>query len=178
MDKLRKSGLALFLVVAISAIAQGQTQKRVSPDAYASVPAPIREELKKRGCELPETQNWDQTRLNIVQGQFSSNAQKDWVAICIAPDGTIRGLIFWANSAPCSSEITSGWPMKSRLPPGSAGSLYLLRADRQQILSYRKFFGDKSENPVVHDGVEVGGEEASMIYYYHKGKWLELMGND
>jgi len=175
MHRARKSGLAL--VVAISAIAQAQTQKRVSPDAYASVPSTIREELKKRHCELPETQHWDQTRLNIVQGQFAGDAQ-DWAAICIAPEGTIRALIFWAEAAPCSSEITSGWPMKSHFPPGSAGSLYLLRADREQILSYRKFFADKNKNLVVHDGVEIGGEEASMIYYCYQGKWLELTAND
>ena len=54
----------------------------------------------------------------------------------------------------------------------------MLRADREQILSYRKFFGDKNKNPVVHDGVEIGGEEASMIYYCYEGKWLELAGND
>lgn len=177
MDKLQKHGLALFLA-AVSIISQGQTQKRVSPDAYSSAPAAIREELKKRGCELPSTQNWDRTRLNIVQGQFSSSVQKDWAAICIAADGSTRALIFWARASACPAEIHEGWALKSRFPPGSAGSLYLLRADREQIVSYRQFFGDKNKNPVVHDGVEVGGEEASMIYYCYKGKWLQLMGND
>lgn len=177
MHKLQKHGLALFLV-AIPVIAGGQTQKRVSPDAYASVPAPIREELKKRHCELPETQNWDQTRLNIVEGQFSSDAQKDWAAICIAADGTTHALIFWGKASACAAEIHEGWALKGHFPPGSAGTLYLLKAPPEHVLSYRKFFGDKNKNPVVHDGVEVGGEEASMIYYCYKGKWLELMGND
>ena len=177
MHKVRKRELAL-IVAAVAAIAHGQTQKRVSPDAYAGIPSTIREELKTRHCELPETQHWDQIRLNIVEGQFATDGQKDWAAICIAPDGTIRALIFWAKAEPCSSEITTGWPMKSHFPPGSAGSLYLLRADRKQIVSYRKFFGDKSKNLVVHDGVEVGGEEASMIYYCSQGKWVELTGND
>jgi hypothetical protein len=177
MDKLQKNGLAVFLV-AISAIAHGQTQKRVSPDAYSSVPATIREELKKRGCELPETQNWEQTRLNIVEGHFSAAGQKDWAAICIAANGTTRALVFWEKASACPAEIRQGWALNGHFPAGSSGSLYLLKAPPEHVLSYRKFFGDKSKNPVVHDGVEVGGEEASLIYYCYKGKWLELMGND
>jgi hypothetical protein len=31
---------------------------------------------------------------------------------------------------------------------------------------------------VTHEGVKVGGEEASMIYYCYRRKWLELQGND
>ena len=45
-------------------------QMRVSPDVYRSAPATIRAALKKQGCELPETQQWDETRLNIVSGHF------------------------------------------------------------------------------------------------------------
>jgi hypothetical protein len=56
--------------------------------------------------------------------------------------------------------------------PGQAGSLYLLKA------AYRRFFGDPHTNPVLHDGVEIGGDEASLIYYCHNGRWLELQGND
>jgi hypothetical protein len=57
-------------------------------------------------------------------------------------------------------------------------SLYLLAAPAKQVLAYRKFFDDAQRNPVAHEGIEVGGEEASIIYYCHRGKWLELQGND
>ncbi len=153
-------------------------QKRVSPDAYGSAPASIRAALKRQNCELPETQHWDRTRLNVVSGHFGDRAQTDWAAICIAPDGSTRVLVFWKKSAPCPAEIHHGWALQSRFPPGEAGSLYLLAAPAKQILAYRKFFDDGRGNPVTHEGVEVGGEEASMIYYCYGGKWLELQGND
>jgi hypothetical protein len=54
----------------------------------------------------------------------------------------------------------------------------LLAAPAKNILAYRKFLGDAQENLVTHEGVEVGGEEASIIYYCHRGQWLELAGND
>ncbi len=173
------------LILALSAAghfpqdpSKGDIQKRVSPDAYTYAPASIRAELKKMHCELPETQHWDKTPLNIVSGHFENPGQTDWAAICIAPDGTDRVLVFWGKSAPCPAEIHQGWALKGHFPPGEAGSLYLLAARAEQILEYRKFFGDGHDNPVIHEGIEVGGDEASLIYYCYGGKWLELQGND
>ena len=171
--------LALFLVARAEPQSPPRSpQKRVSPDAYGRAPAAIRAALKKRQCELPETQHGDETQLNIVQGHFGDSTQNDWAAICIAPDGSIRALVFWGKSVPCPAEIRHGWSLKGRFPPGQAGSLYLLKAPPSQITAYRKFFGDSHTNPIVHDGVEIGGDEASLIYYCHKGRWLELAGND
>ena len=180
MELYRIWSLTLFLVTVadMPQTASQDVQKRVSPDAYSSAPASIRTALKRQNCELPETQHWDQTRLNIVSGHFGDRAQTDWAAICIAPDGSTRALVFWGKSAPCPSKIDHGWALKSRFPPGKAGSLYLLAAPAKQILSYRKFFDDARGNPVTHEGVEVGGDEASIIYYCYRGQWLELQGND
>jgi hypothetical protein len=180
MDLYRIGSLTLFLfaTTALPQTPSQNVQKRVSPDAYRSAPAMIRAALKSQHCELPETQHWDRTRLNVVSGHFSQRAQTDWAAICIASDGSTRVLVFWSKSAPCPTEIHHGWALQSRFRPGEAGSLYLLAAPAKQILAYRKFFDDARGNPVTHEGVEVGGEEASMIYYCYRGKWLELQGND
>jgi hypothetical protein len=32
--------------------------------------------------------------------------------------------------------------------------------------------------PLDHDGIEYGGEQASVIHFCHKGKWLRLPGAD
>jgi hypothetical protein len=87
-------------------------------------------------------------------------------------------VVFWGKSAPCPAEINAGRALQSHFPPGEAGSLYLLAAPAKQILAYRKFFEDAHGNPVTHEGVEVGGEKASIIYYCYRGRWLELSGND
>ena len=174
-----------FLLIAFTCAALAQSsgpeiQKRVAPEAYKSAPQAIRAALERRHCELPETQHWDNTTLNIVSGHFAGPGAKDWAAICILPDGTTRALIFWSKpvQAPCPAEIHHGWALESKFKSGEAGSLYLLRQSPKQILIYRKFFGDPSSNPVTHDGVEVGGEQASLIYYCYGGKWLELQGAD
>lgn len=171
------------LLIAAASLGQASSDldvpdKRVPPGAYKNAPAMVRAALEQRHCELPETQHWDRTQLNIVSGHFASAAQLDWAAICILPDGSTRALIFWGKGSPCPAEIHHGWALESRFPEGQAGSLYLLRQEPKQILEYRKFFGDANTNRVVHDGVEVGNEHASLIYYCDKGRWLELQGSD
>lgn len=175
----------LSVALSCAALAQSSSapdapQKRVSPNAYKTAPLEIRAALIRRHCELPETQHWEKTQLNLVSGHFATNRQTDWAAICILPDGTTLALLFWGRRGPppCPSEISKGWALHGKFKPGEAGSLYLLRQDAKQILVYRKFFGDARSNPVTHDGVEIGGEEASLIYYCYGGKWLELQGND
>jgi hypothetical protein len=180
MNPIRYLTLILFL---LAAAASAQTpsqdvQKRVSPDVYTAAPPAVRAELKKQHCELPQTQHWDQTRLNIVSGHFADRSQNDWAAICMGSDGSTRVLVFWGKAARCPAEIRNGWALQGHFKPGEAGSLYMLAAQAKQILEYRKFFGDPHDNQVVHEGIEVGGDEASLIYYCHQGKWLELQGND
>jgi hypothetical protein len=87
--------LFLFATPALPQQPSKDIQKRVSPDAYSSAPATVRAALKRQHCELPETQHWDQTRLNVVSGHFGDGSQTDWAAICIASDGSTRVLVFW-----------------------------------------------------------------------------------
>jgi len=157
--------LALFLVAtaAPQTPASPSEQKRVSPDAYGRAPAAIRAALKKQHCELPETQHWDETQLNIVQGHFADSAQNDWAAICIAPDGSMRALVFWGKSAPCPAEIRHGWSLKGRFPPGQAGSLYLLKAPPSQITAYRKFFELVSSMPFNPEGASLQGLKPACL---------------
>jgi hypothetical protein len=178
LNRFGSLSLFLFAAVALAQTPSQNVQKRVSSDAYTAAPATIRADLKRQHCELPETQHWEQTRLNIVPGHFGDRAQNDWAAICIASDGSTRVVVFWGKLAPCPAEIRDGWALRTHFPAGEAGSIYLLAAPAKQILEYRKFFGDAHDNPVIHEGIEVGGDEASIIYYCHQGKWLELQGND
>jgi hypothetical protein len=118
MGLCRIFSLTLFLFATL-ALPQGPSQnvqKRVSPEAYTAAPATIRAELKRQRCELPETQHWDETRLNIVPGHFGERTQNDWAAICIASDGSAHVLVFWGKLAPCPAEIRDGWALRTSGP--------------------------------------------------------------
>jgi hypothetical protein len=172
----------LLLITALFVQQQAPTQtdepqKLVSPAEYRSIPAEVRVFLEQRHCRLPETKNYEKYPLNVVSGHFAQADQTDWAALCIVKDQP-RVVVLWGGKASCSDEIRSGWPLEHALPHESAGSMYLMPVSAKQILEYRRFFGDPHDNQVTHQGIEVGGDQASLIYYCDGKDWLELQGND
>ncbi|MEO8658007.1 MAG: hypothetical protein ABI693_06030 [Bryobacteraceae bacterium] len=42
---------------------------------------------------------------------------------------------------------------------------------------YRAYGGPKPP-PIDHQGIESGGDKASVVLYHYRGKWLTLQGAD
>jgi hypothetical protein len=113
-----------------------------------------------------------------VSGHFTREDQSDWAAICVIRDHP-EVLVLWGRRpAACASELHSGWPLKENFSADPAGGLFLRKATPQRILNYRRAFPEGPKPVVTHDGLEVGNEQASLIFYCDSGKWLELRGND
>jgi len=157
------------------------SQPLVGPERYARVPSGIRASIHKRGCQLPATQDGDNgsVPVNFVSGQFSAAGQTDWAALCVIGD-LPQALVVWGRARSCPAEIQEGWPLKAKFSEEPAGGLYLKKATPELILRYRKAFeGAGGPRPrITHDGIEVGDEQASLIYYCDSGKWVQLQGND
>jgi hypothetical protein len=153
-------------------------QKLVAPGEYRKTPPKVRVSLEQRHCQLPETKNYDDGHpLNVVSGHFARADQTDWAALCIIKDRA-RVVVLWGGKVSCSNEIHSGWPLEHAFSREPAGGLFLMPVGRKEILAYRKFFGDDHTNDINHEGIEVGDEQASLIYYCDGRNWLELQGND
>lgn len=134
--------------------------------------------LEQRHCQLPETKNYDARHpMNVVSGHFAGVDQTDWAALCIIKDRA-RVLMLWGGTTRCTDEIHNGWPLEHAFSREPAGGLLLMPIGPKQILAYRKFFGDDHINQINHQGIEVGDEQASLIYYCDGKNWLELQGND
>jgi len=153
-------------------------QKLVSPSEYGDIPKGVRDFLQQRRCQLPERPNYDNShRVNVVSGHFANADQTDWAALCIVKDQP-RVVVLWGGKTACKDEIRSGWPLEHAFSTEPAGGLLLSAAGAKEIMAYRKFFGDTHTQPVTHEGIEVGDEQASLIYYCDGKNWLELQGND
>lgn len=182
MKTLYSLGALAILLSALLASQNHDTnpQKLVAPSAYTYIPKTLRAALDKRGCQLPQLANYDgKTRLNAVSGHFLNATQIDWAAFCIVNDHP-RVVVLWGGSAKaaCSEEISTGWPLEQSFAHEAGGRLLLGKASVKEILEYRKFFGDTNSNPVTHEGINVGDEKASLIYYCDGKKWLQLQGDD
>ena len=180
--------MKIFVPLVIAALFIGQQspqqseqphnpQKLVSPDEYRNIPKDVRALLQQRHCQLPEVKNYDGHPFNVVSGHFAGADQTDWAALCIVNDRA-RVVVMWGGKTGCSDEIHSGWPLEGAFSKEPAGGLYLMPVSAKQILAYRRFFGDPHTNDISHQGIEVGDEQASLIYYCDGKNWLELQGND
>ena len=175
--------LSVILLLTLGVKTQNPTgephnpQKLVSPSQFGNIPRDVRIFLERRHCQLPETKNYDRHPLNVVSGHFAHADQTDWAALCIVKDQP-RLVVLWGGKQGCSDEIHSGWPLEHAFSREPAGGLYLMPVGPKQILAYRKFFGDPHTNDINHEGIEVGDEQASLIYYCDAQKWVELQGND
>ena len=153
-------------------------QKLVSPKEYRNIPREVQVFLEQRQCQVPERPNYAEgNQVNVVSGHLAKAGQTDWAALCVVKDQA-RVVVLWGGKKSCSDEIHSGWPLEHAFSREPAGGLFLGAIGRKQILAYRKFFGDEHSNEIDHEGIEVGDEQASLIYYCDGKKWLELQGSD
>ncbi|HEU5411998.1 MAG TPA: hypothetical protein VFU57_13330 [Candidatus Acidoferrales bacterium] len=172
---------AIFLAVPIAAQNQDTTpQKLVPPSAYTYIPKTLRAALDKRGCQLPQLAQYEaKDPWNAASGHFLNSTQTDWAALCIVNDRPRVVVVWGAQGKPaCPDEITSGWPLEQSFAHEAGGGLFLAKANAKLILDYRKFFGDTNANPVTHEGINIGDEKASLIYYCDGKSWLQLQGDD
>lgn len=173
--------LSIFLAPPLAAQNQDTNpQKLVSPAAYTYIPKTLRAALDKRGCQLPQLAQYDAKHpWNAVSGHFLNSTQTDWAALCIVNDHP-RVVVVWSgqDKTACTDEITTGWPLEQSFFHEVGGGLFLAAASKKIILDYRKFFGDANNNAVTHEGINVGDDKASLIYYCDGKTWLQLQGDD
>lgn len=151
----------------------------LDPREIPELPANVREDLQKMGCQIPQNTASSQPN-NLVHGAFAKTGQTDWAALCARGD-RMRVVVLWGGRGPCSSEpsdttdpIANIWSQQRDTP----FEVFVSRAPRSRILTFREFFGDYHKNQITHDGIEYGGGNASVIYYCDATKWLHLQGDD
>ena len=82
--------------------------------------------------------------------------------------------MFWNGSEHNPAEITK-WP------EADATVIYdhfINPVGRKFIMDHYRAHGGPKPPPIDHQGIESGGEKASVVLYYYRGKWLKLQGAD
>jgi hypothetical protein len=152
---------------------------RLDPDALTTLPGRVRTELKRRGCTIPQTEHTS-TR-NVVRGRFTNPARTDWAVLCSRLRiSTI--LVFRGGSTTHVDELGT-----------EPDAMYLQTIDGKGTIGYSRSLtvatpatirargqDDSEPRPALsHDGIEDAFEgKASLIWYWHDGKWLRLAGAD
>jgi len=153
---------------------------RLDPSQFANLPRPVTAELHRRGCTVPQVYA-DKRPHNVIRGSFTTRAQVDWAVLC-SRRRTSSILIFWGGNPTTISELESK-PDAGFLQVVNPGQIGFSRAigvaSPKYIREHHEQYGGPKPPPLTHDGINdmfVG--KASVVWYWHRGKWLQLQGAD
>jgi len=172
--------IVFLLSVPLSLFTQGTAEPpsrhtypvlRLKPAAFAELPKSFVAELDRRGCTIP--QPYTNRRANVIRGRFAQPGQTDWAVLC-SENGFSSILVFWNNSERHPTEIA-----KWREPDSTVIYDHFIKVvGRKFIVDHYRAYGGPKPPPIDHEGIESGGEKASAVLYYYRGKWLKLQGAD
>jgi hypothetical protein len=152
--------------------------RRLAPSEFSDLPQPVRAELDRRGCSIPQAYTGGPPH-NVVRGAFRSAGQHD-VAVLCSRARTSAILIFWGGDPRSASEIAAQPDANflQEVAPGRIGfSRAIAAASPESIRQRSRRYADPLPPSVAHDGIhDAFIEKASVVWYWHEGKWLQLAG--
>jgi hypothetical protein len=179
-------GLVVLSLFAISALGQAYNPvaKERGPESILGLPAGIRLDLVKRQCLIPkyigDVGAMDEA---YTKGHFRSAASVDYAVVCHIPARKIQDVLVYSNS----EAVWNGEVIERRtfdLAPDSSDRCEAAVgvATSKYILDHARAYAPEELKHLPrldHNGVDVWAcEKASVIYYFHQGRWLQLQGAD
>jgi hypothetical protein len=140
----------------------------------------VRDYLERRRCTIPQSV-FDKTPHNVIRGRFMSATRTDIAVLC-SVDRASTVLVFRGGATSEVSELARH-PDEVFLQvvnPGVVGySRALGVADPRYIREHHAALGGPQPPPLDHDGInDIFVEKASVVWYWYRGKWLQLQGAD
>ncbi|HET6957795.1 MAG TPA: hypothetical protein VFI56_14475, partial [Vicinamibacterales bacterium] len=124
----------------------------------------------------------DRTPGNVVRGRFTSAGQIDIAVLCSqALVSTI--LVFRGGRTSSVAELAQGKD-EEFLQVVDAGDVVgysraLGVATPAYIRAHHAAYGGPKPPPMDHDGIDdIFVEKASVVWYWYRGRWLQLQGAD
>ena len=179
-----------FLLCAAATLLQGGTQdweladratRRLAPALFVDVPRPIRDDLERRGCTIPQTYLATR-RVNIISGRFTSRNQIDWAALCSRNLESV--ILVYRAGSPSNVAVLAPQADRNFLQTidgaGRIGFSRELGAVGATFIREHNHPDGTVKLPVLnHEGInDMFLEKASVVWYWHDGRWLEFAGAD
>jgi len=153
--------------------------KRLLPSAFPDLPEPLRLELLRRGCTIPQLHSGGPPH-NVVRGAFRAAGQVDVAVLCSRERRSVI-LVFWSSDPADASEIgaQADADYLQVVAPGQIGFSRAINTATPDYIIRHQRNGDPPLASVTHDGInDAFVEKASGVWYRHQGKWLRLSGSN
>ena len=152
---------------------------RLQPANFVGPPEPVKATLSRLGCRIP--QPWgDSKPRNLIRGEFMEAGRTQWAALCSRNRSS--AVIVIEENGPVRAELASR-PDRGYLQSIGKGQIGFSRqlstVGRDFILAHYRAYGGPKPPPIDHQGIDDSFlEKASIVLYFHEGKWLQLTGAD
>lgn len=160
-----------------------QQMKRLPVEAFPDLPPAVAAALERMECAIPQAFESPTRRgpHNVIRGRFFSAERDSWAVLCSVRD-TVRLLVFRdesdENPETLQGGLESAW-MQTTGADSAGFSWAITVADEALMRRYNREFNGPAVPPLDHQGIEshfLG--KASVILYWHNGRWLSLQGAD
>lgn len=152
--------------------------RRLAPSELSDLSQPLRADLERRGCTIPQAYTGRRPH-NVVQGSFRAGGKAD-VAVLCSRKRTSTIVVFWGGDTANASEIAAR-PDADFLQVVASGQIGFCRviatASPEHIREQYRRYGGALPSSLPHDGIsDMFIEKASVVWYWHDGRWLQLAG--
>ena len=182
----RQTFLVLALGANLSLAVQDYDQAdrnttRLAPGAFIDLPAPIRAELERRGCTVPQPFTARRPE-NVIQGRFTSRQQMDWAVLC-SRQRMSSILIFRGGSTSDVAELATEPDITFLQTIDGKGTVGYSRGiavtDGRSIRDLAGSSGAARPASIDHDGItDAFVKKGSVVWYWHQNRWLKFQGAD
>ena len=182
--------VAAWMTVSISTAAQlphaavgteaNSSIVRLPPEKFPDLPRSIQVELRRRGCSIP--QSFVKRPLqNVIRGTFTGAGTVDWAVLCSR--GRTSTILVFRNGDQHSVAEVADRP-DSDYVQGIGGertgfSRVIGVASPGDIRQQHRWHGGAEPPALTHAGIDDAFiEKGSVVWYWHRGKWLQLTGSN
>jgi len=178
-------GLVVLSLFAISTLGQpfNPVARERAPESILQLPEGVRRDLVNRQCVVPKyIRDGGTEDQAYTKGHLRSGTSVDYAVVCHIPTGKVQDVLVYSNTGGAwNGEIIDRGTFDPS-PQGDKCWATVGVATSKYILDHARAYAPeelKSLPRLDHNGVEVGiCEKASVIYYFHQGRWLQLQGAD
>jgi hypothetical protein len=158
--------------------------RRLPADAFPALPPVIREQLRRRGCLIPQQDFSDEGSSkahNVVSGEFFERGKTSWAVLCSVNESS--SILAFRDAADRHPEELAKAEDRDHLQgAGNSRIAYdrlIQPVDRKFIMEHYRGYGGPEPPPIDHQGIDdVFVGKASVVNYWYRGEWLKVQGAD
>lgn len=154
--------------------------RRLAPEAFPELPLAVAGVLRARNCMVPQPAAGGEAR-NVIRGEFFARGERGWAVFCSA-NGSTTLLAFRNDHDTNPDALSTREDRYAALELEDGSAVYvdtIMAVGRDFIVNHYRAYGGPTPPPIDHQGIDVGIlDKASITWYFHQGKWLQLTGAD